>query len=322
MTSFLDTAAVHPGSNTLAGVATWTGLHVEHRHIGQGAYQCDRPDATELAFILSGRSRIRRRADGPLQDGLALPGTSWLTPSGTEEKLLEFDGDVECLIVYLPPKLLEDSALRDYGIDPGTAEVAYAGGFADPTLSQIGLAVRDLIGRPSQPVDRLFADGLRTALAAHLVANYRADRWQPAERQPSLEPRRLRRVLDYIEARLGEVLSLDDLAGEACLSPFHFARLFRQATGLAPYQYLTERRIASAQQLILSGGASLAEVALDSGFGSQANFCRAFRKATGISPTAYRELHRGRPVLAETERQFRPIARQEQEISTDKSLLS
>lgn len=282
--------------NTLAGVATWTGMHVEHRHVGHGSYQCDRPPSTELAYILSGRSRVRRRADGPLQDGLALPGTSWLVPPGTEEKLLEFDGDVECIIIYLPPRLLEDSALADHGIDPSRTDVVYAGGFVDPTLSQIGLAIRSLIGRPSQSVDRLFADGLRTALAAHLVGNYRADHWQPASRHPSLEPRRLQRVLDYIEVRLGESISLDDLAGEACLSPFHFARLFRQATGLAPHQYLIERRIRSAQQMIAREGSSLAEVALDTGFGSQANFCRAFRKATGISPKAYRELYRSRPV--------------------------
>jgi AraC family transcriptional regulator len=298
MTPPIHTGQTQQGSNTLAGVATWTGLHVEHRHIGQGAHQCDRPPSTELAYILSGRSRIRRRADGPLQDGLALPGTSWLTPSGTWEKLLEFDGDVECLIIYLPPNLLEDSALVDHGIDPSRAEVVYAGGFADPTLSQIGLAIRNLLDRPSQPIDRLFADGLRTALAAHLVGNYRSDSWQPASRQPSLEPRRLLRVLNYIDARLGESISLDDLASEACLSPFHFARLFRQATGLAPHQYLTERRIRNAQQMIMSGHASLIEVALDSGFGSQANFCRAFRKATGVSPKAYRQLHRGRPVVA------------------------
>ncbi|CAN7650805.1 AraC family transcriptional regulator [Devosia sp. Root413D1] len=297
MTSSPETAAPPPGSNRLTGMASWTGLQVEHRQIGPGSHRCDRPEMTELAYILSGRSRIRRHADGPLQEGLALPGTSWLTPSGTAEKLLEFDGEVECLILYLPAKLLEDSALRDHDIDPGQAEIAYAGGFADPTLSQIGLALRDLIERPSQPVDRLFADGLRTALAAHLVGNYRADRWQPAERQPTLEPRRLRRVLDYIEARLSEAISLDDLASQACLSPFHFARLFRRATGLAPHQYLTERRIRGAQQLIVGGGTSLAEVALDSGFGSQASFCRAFRKATGVSPTAYRDLHRRRPVL-------------------------
>lgn len=282
------------GTNTLTGAVTWTGLHVEHRQIGPGAYHCDRPPSIELAYILSGRSRVRRRADGPLQEGLALPGTSWLVPSGTNERLLELDGQAECLIIYLSPWLIEDTALIDYGIDPARAEVVYAGGFADPTLSQIGLAIRGMFDRPPQASDRLFAQGLRTALAAHLIGHYRTDRWQPAPRRPSLEPRRLRRVLDFIEARLDTSISLDDLAGEACLSPFHFTRLFRQATGSSPHRYVTERRISSAQQMIVSGHASLAEIALDTGFGSQAHFCRAFRQATGVSPRAYRELHRNR----------------------------
>jgi AraC-like DNA-binding protein len=55
-------------------------------------------------------------------------------------------------------------------------------------------------------------------------------------------------------------------------------------------------RLRDALSAPLAGGKSLAEVALDAGFGSQAHFCRAFRKATGLSPRAYRELHRGRAV--------------------------
>jgi len=134
-------------------------------------------------------------------------------------------------------------------------------------------------------------------LSAHLVANYTADNWRPASRQPTLDKRRLGRVLDYIEAHFGESVSLDDLAGEACLSPFHFSRLFHEATGLSPHRYVTERRIRSAQQLIVAGAASLAEVALDTGFGSQAHFCRVFRQATGVSPRVYRELHCGRATI-------------------------
>ncbi|WFP61943.1 AraC family transcriptional regulator [Mesorhizobium sp. WSM4904] len=280
------------GSYSLAGTATWTGLHVEHRHIGPGAYQCDRPACVEFAYILSGRSAVRRQADGPLQEGLALPGTSWLVPAGANETLLEFDGDSECLIVYLPSSLIEDSALADYDIDPACAEVVYAGGFADPTLSQIGMAIHGLVGRPQQPVDRLFADGLRRALAAHLIGRYTTDRWKQPSRQPTLEPRRLQRVMSFIEARLGENLSLDDLAGEACLSPFHFSRLFQQATGSSPHRYLTERRIESAKRMIRDNRASMVEIALDTGFGSQANFSRIFRKTTGLCPTEYRDLQR------------------------------
>ncbi len=278
------------GSNILADVASWTGLQVEHRHVGAGSYQCERPAAVEFAHILSGRSGLRRQADGPVQEGSALPGTSWLVPAGMRETLLEFDGACECLVIYLPAGLLEDSALIDHDIDPARVELAYAGGFADPTLTQIGLAIRGLLGRPHQPIDRLFADGLRTALAAHLVDKYTIDRWRQPSRQPTLEPRRLQRVLSYIEARLAETISLDDLASEACLSPFHFARLFSQAMGQPPHRYVVERRVAAASELLARRDISMAEVALDTGFGTQANFSRVFRKLTGLTPRQYRDL--------------------------------
>ena len=283
---------IQQDGNVLANAVTWPGLQIEHRHVSRGSYQCERPAAVEFAHILSGRSGLRRRADGPVQEGSALPGTSWLVPPGTRETLLEFDGPCECLIVYLSASLLEESALIDFDIDPARIELAYAGGFSDPTLIQIGLAMHGLFGRPRQPVDRLFADGLRIALAAHLVGNYTIGRWQQPTRQPTLEPRRLQRVLSYIDEHLSETISLDDLAGEACLSSYHFARLFHQATGRPPHRYVIERRIAVAQEKLRHGRVSMAELALDTGFVTQANFSRVFRKMIGLTPRQYQELNR------------------------------
>lgn len=279
----------YQSSTLLGGAAEWDALRVEHRQIGPGAQNCVRPECTELVYILSGQAKVRRRGDGQRQEGMARPGTSWLVPAGTHETLLELDGSTECLIVFLPGKLLEASALADYGVDPDKTQLAYAGGFADNTLAQIGTALHGLLGRDTQPIDRIFADGLRTALAAHLIGNYTVDRWQPSARAPSLDARRLQRVLDFIEARLADEISLDDLAREACLSPFHFSRLFHEATGQPPHRYLIGRRIRAAQRMLASKRSSIAEIALDSGFGSQASFTRAFRKATGTTPSQYRE---------------------------------
>jgi AraC family transcriptional regulator len=294
MTSPVRNGEKTQGTNILIDAASWAGLHVEHRRIGPGIYPCDRQICTELAYILSGRSSIERLTDGKLQQGLALPGTSWLAPAGTNETTLEFDGETECLIILLSPKLLEDSILLDYEIDPATVELVHEGGFADPTLSQIGMAIHGLLGRPGQPFDRLFAESLRTALAAHLVGNYSTQRRRPLpSRQPSLEPRRLQRVLSFIEARLGEAISLNDLAREACLSPYHFARLFHQAMGQPPHRYVVARRVAAAQAQLRTGRIPMAEVAFDTGFGTQANFSRVFRKLTGLTPRQYRDAQPG-----------------------------
>jgi AraC family transcriptional regulator len=279
-------------SGTLLGsAAEWKALRVEHRRIGPGVQNCVRPECTELVQILSGQARVRRTGDGQTQEGIARPGTSWLVPVGTHETHLELDGSVECLVVFLPAKLLGESALIACGIDPAKAQLAYAGGFSDPTLAQIGATLRSLIGREIRPVDQIFADGLGTALAGHLIGNYTVDRWQPAARTHSLDAKRLQRVLDFVDARLACDISLDDLAREACLSPFHFSRVFQETIGLSPHRYVNERRIRAAQKMLSSRQPSIAAVAFDTGFGSQANFTRAFRRITGITPGQYRELY-------------------------------
>lgn len=279
-------------SRPLSEAAEWPGLRVEHRLLQPGEQAALTPECTEVVLMLSGRARVNRTGDGQTQEVAAQPGMGWIVPVGTEESRIELTGSMECLHLYLPSTLIDHSALADYDLDPDKARLAYAGGFADPMLHQIGSAFRSMLGREVQLTDRLFVDGMQTALAGHLLANYALDRWNPPVRAPSLEPRRLRRVLDFIEARLADDLSLDDLAAEAFLSPFHFSRLFREATGQTPHRYVTERRVQAAREKLAINHSSLVEIALDTGFGSQANFIRVFRKVTGLTPGQYRELHR------------------------------
>jgi AraC-like DNA-binding protein len=74
----------------------------------------------------------------------------------------------------------------------------------------------------------------------------------------------------------------------AGLSAKHFARAFRQSTGVPPHRWLIEKRIERAKALLLGGGLSLAEIALACGFADQSHFTAAFRRGTGITPGAYR----------------------------------
>jgi AraC family transcriptional regulator len=94
-------------------------------------------------------------------------------------------------------------------------------------------------------------------------------------------------VLAFIDANLGRELSLEELAREACLSPFHFARSFKAATGLPPHRYVLQRRHAHAKALLAGRTLSLAEVALACGFSSQAHFSTSFKQATGVAPSLF-----------------------------------
>lgn len=275
--------------STLDCVAEWDALRVEHRRISSGAQNCVTPECTEFVHILSGVAKVRRTGDGQTQEGIARPGTSWLVPAGTHETLLELDGSTECLMIYVPATLLEQSSLADYEVDPNTIQLAYAGGFVDPMLTHVATSLHGLLGREGHSVDGILVDGLRTTLAAHLIGHHSVDRRPPSARVPTLDAKRLQRVLELIESKLSDDISLGSLAAEACLSPFHFSRLFRAATGLSPHRYVTGRRIRAAQAQLSSAQSSLVEIALETGFGSQASFSRAFRRATGVTPGQFRQ---------------------------------
>jgi FixJ family two-component response regulator len=103
-----------------------------------------------------------------------------------------------------------------------------------------------------------------------------------------LDEGRLKRVLDYMGDHLGDNVDVDELAGVACLSPFHFTRMFRNRIGVPPYRYMVELRLGHAKTLLANSDESLVEIALATCFSSQSNFTRAFRRATGMTPGEYR----------------------------------
>ena len=274
----------YASSELLAETTEWDTLRVEHRQVPGGAYNPITSSCTELVIILCGQGTVRRTGDGQRQERVALPGTSWLVPAGTHETQLELDAPLECLHLFMPASLLERSALADYDIDPDRTRLAYAAAVADPVMAQLGGMLQAFMRGGSRHDDRIFCDGIRTAVAARLMGHYTVDR------------RRLKRVLEFIEAHLADALSLDDLASQACLSPFHFARLFREAVGVPPHRYVSERRVEAAKAMLAVDGASLAQISLETGFGSQASFTRVFGKATGMTPGQHRALCRDRRV--------------------------
>lgn len=98
----------------------------------------------------------------------------------------------------------------------------------------------------------------------------------------------LGRVADVVEARLGDALTVEDLAAAATLSPFHFARAFKASTGLAPHEYVTSRRMERAKSLLLGSRMSVPEVAYAVGLTNVSHFRRVFRRHTGFLPSDLR----------------------------------
>lgn len=267
-------------------------MRIEHRRLTPETIWPVTFTCISINVALAGRTPVRRTAGRTMLRNVIRPGMSSVEPVGLNETQVEIWAPIETLHVYLAPSVISHSALADYDIDPARAQLAYAGGLWDPLLKELGAAFLEIISRPPEPTDELFMEGARAVLAAHLVSKYAHIRWRPATLQPTLPDPKIKRVIDLIESRFAEAITLSELAAEACLSPFHFSRLFRTSTGLSPHQYVTERRIQDAKVRLAATRLSLVEIALASGFGSQSNFNRTFRRHTGLTPGEFRARQR------------------------------
>lgn len=105
--------------------------------------------------------------------------------------------------------------------------------------------------------------------------------------------RRLALARDYIDASIARQVDVTQAADVACLSYYHFLRLFRQAFGETPHKYLTRRRLERAQMLLEKTNRTITEICEDIGFESLGSFSWLFRKHVGVSPDRYRRMIRG-----------------------------
>jgi AraC family transcriptional regulator len=196
------------------------------------------------------------------------------------------------LHLYLPAEpfssLADDEMFRI-----GPYSLRYLADIQDELIRQIGLTILSEMASESA-AGRMLVETLALALAARLAHSYAEPASVRAQgsRSHRLDEIRLRRVLDYIAQHLGEDIAVAQLANVACLSPFHFARMFKAAMGVAPHRYVSQRRLENAMMLLAAGKQSLSDIALSCQFSSQASFNRAFRRATGITPGEYRRATR------------------------------
>lgn len=158
---------------------------------------------------------------------------------------------------------------------------------ADPLIREVGDAVeRDV--RTGRPPDARYMESLAMVLAAHVARKYAVEKSTKATACGGLAPHKLRCVRDHIGEHLGETIRVEQLAEAVHLSPFHFARMFKQSTGQSPHLYVLMRRIERAKQLLAETETALVDVAADVGFRTQGHFTGVFHRYAGFTPRAFR----------------------------------
>jgi AraC-like DNA-binding protein len=134
-----------------------------------------------------------------------------------------------------------------------------------------------------EPTARLFAQVIADGLGLE-----RAGAGAAAAAPARLPLHKLERVRAFIGENYARRLLVGDLAAVVYMSPFHFTRLFKQATGIAPHAYLTSHRVERAKQLLAESRLALVDVAARVGFQTQGHFTEVFRRHVGTTPRRFR----------------------------------
>jgi len=114
----------------------------------------------------------------------------------------------------------------------------------------------------------------------------------PPQAHGGLSKGAIRRVREYVEVHLNESIDLGMLASVAGLSMHHFARQFKQSTGVTPHYFLTQKRVERAQEMLVQTDLSIAEIAYAAGFSDQSHLARHFRYMLGTTPREFRQSQR------------------------------
>ena len=275
--------------------AGWEGLSVQAFYEPMKLEGWITPDTSDIALILfvGGAMHLEQRhAHGPwkgqymrqgdliLRSGVGAPYESrWKSDSSIPTQTLH---------LHLSKDLLARASEEVAGYDYARLSLVERAGFQDPLLAQIGFTLWRELEQPS-PAGKLYAQTAAQLLAVHLLRHYTSAGEAFKDPSHGLTQQQLRRVMDFVQAHLGQDLSLEALAQQTGFSPYHFARLFRQTIGESPHQFVLRQRIERAQHLLKETDLPLARVALESGFANQSHLTQTFKRFLDLTPRAYRQ---------------------------------
>ena len=135
------------------------------------------------------------------------------------------------------------------------------------------------------PNGKLYAEGLSLMIVGWLSRHHASKQAQAYPQARVLSTSQQARVRELVDASLDCDLSVELMAAEVGISPFHFSRLFRATFGMPPYRYVLQTRIARAAYLLRAERQrTVADIALEVGFSSQAHLTHAFKCHTGQTP--------------------------------------
>jgi len=243
----------------------------------------DTPDGHTFSCYLHGGTGTRR-VDGTPSTGW--PGAVCIMPHGQSSQW-DIRTPFSFVHLYMPDDELRRAFSETCDRDARLLDIPDLTYADAPELSapfhELASAVRN--GNP------LRAEGAMSELVGAVFASPRYCGRQHAGLTGGLAPRKLRMVLEFIDANLDRTVRLRDLGQLVQLSEFHLQRAFRASCGVSPHVWITHCRVERAKAMIRDGE-PLSQVAAACGFSTQSHLTHVFKAATGQTPAAY---HGGAP---------------------------
>lgn len=251
---------------------------------GGAMMQCLATPGIHLLRCNSPQAEVRIEEIGGKRPA-ALGVTSFLVLRADRPMAIQCQGGGDWQMVSVPVRLVEEClALEGWPEQLG-------GEFALVLQAQAMHQLLDQLSR--EKLSPALGSGLAVEALARLLLLELARQTRSEEKPEAwvaLPPRQLRVILAYIDENLSRTIALQELAGLFGWSPHYFCRIFKQATGVSPHQYVLRRRIERAKVLLRDHKRELACIALEAGFGSQSHFGAIFRRLTGCTPKRFRQL--------------------------------
>lgn len=251
------------------------------------------PDHFFLVLLTPQSERETRTASSRGQVFAAQTGTVEAIPAGADF-FGRWNVPKENILIGIQPGQLSMIAEREF--DVGQIEVSpFDALHTDRTALQLAMLIRNEMG-DELPANRLYHDALTTALVVQIMRlQYAAaGASMPQVHRGGLSPIIEKRVMEYLHNRLGEDLSVSDLAECAGLSYSHFLRAFRQTVGIPPHKHLRNLRVKEAERLLIETDLPLREVARRTGFSSQSHLTTMMKKSLHVTPGELRATSRAR----------------------------
>ncbi|WP_343613060.1 AraC family transcriptional regulator [Novosphingobium sp.] len=262
----------------------WSSLYasrqVEQPHHGRYSAR----NSHFLALHLSGPVAVEREMRGHVARAKVRPGGMLLMPAGCDFSV-RLDARSETLHLYVPDSVLRVAAAELCKGDPERIEILPRLGDHDPLIERLGQTCCKML---AEGLGDYFADGVSRWLAAQMVAAHSTGLRRAEPKVTGLSAGQLRKVSGFIEENLEDPLNIEDIAAVVGLNPIHFARQFKRSTGKPPYQFVIEKRVERARELLAADDMPIAQVAAAAGFSHQEHLTRVFGRQTGMTPGAYR----------------------------------